>query len=216
MKNLLYKELRLAIHPVALFMPLLGAMLLIPEYPYFIAFMYVFITIPIIFTVGKENKDVYFSVLLPVRKRDIVKARVITVIALELLQIIIAVPFAMLNNQLYPYGNAMLMDANLALFGFVFIMYAVFNLIFFTQFYKTAYKISWPIALSGIFSVAFAVLIEFLVLKYPDLKHLLDTIDQEMLVRQIPILAAGIIIYALSAVVTYKKSAQRFEKLDVQ
>ena len=68
MKNLLYKEFRLSVQPPAYFLVLLAGLLLIPQYPYFIAFMYVFITIPIIFTVCKEHKDIYFTVLLPVRK----------------------------------------------------------------------------------------------------------------------------------------------------
>ncbi len=65
-------------------MPLLGVLLLIPDYPYFIAVMYAFISIPVTFVVCKDQKDIYFSVLLPVRKKDVVKARFVSVVAIEL------------------------------------------------------------------------------------------------------------------------------------
>lgn len=215
MKNLLYKELKLAINPVAFIMPLLCALLLIRDYLYLIAFMYTFITIPIIFTVCKEQKDIYFTALLPVRKKDAVKARFISVIAIELLQIIVAVPFAIINNKLYPEGNMFLMDANTALFGLVFIMYAIFNTIFLTGFYKTAYKIAFPLTLSIAVTLVYSVIIEFLIQSLPSLKSSLDTLDKGMFLRQTSVLFVGIIIYILSAIISYKKSADNFEKIDV-
>lgn len=44
---------------------------------------------------------------------------------------------------------------------------------------------------------------------------MLDSIDFARQIRQLPILAAGIIIYFLGWLVTYKISAKRFEKVDL-
>lgn len=215
MKNLLYKEFKLAINLIAYFMPALGALLLIPNYLYFLPFMYAFITIPIIFSVCKEQKDIYFSVLLPVRKKDIVKARIISVIAIELLQIIIAVPFAIISSKLHPLGNSWLIDANMALFGLVFVMFAIFNSIFLPRFYKTAYKLAFPLILSLAATFLYVVIAEILVQSVPILKTYLDTLGNDMFFVQLFILIVGTLIYVLSALLTYKKSSSNFEKIDV-
>lgn len=213
MKNLLFKELKLSIHPVVYFMPFLVVLLLIPEYPYFIAFMYVFITIPIIFTVCKEHKDIYFAVLLPVRKRDIVKARFMAVIAIELMQLLIAVPFAIINKVLYPQGNSVMLDVSMALFGFVFIIYAIFNAIFLPGFYKTANKMVLPVTLAVAAAFVFGVLVEFAVQAVPFFKLHFDTVG--MLLGQAAILVLGIGIYIVSNHLAYGKAAGYFDKIDV-
>ncbi len=213
MKKLLYKEFRLSVQPQAYFLILLGALLLIPEYPYFIAFMYVFITIPIIFVVCKEYKDIYFTALLPVRKRDIVKARFMSIIAIELAQILFAVPFAFINKALYPQGNPAMLDVNLALFGFVFIIYAIFNLIFLPGVYKRANKTFLPTALGVIAAILFGALVECLLWFVPAFKLFFDT--PGVLNGQILTLTAGIILYAAANLLAYRKAAAYFEKTDV-
>ena len=215
MKNLLNKEFRLAVHPAAYLMPLLMALLLIPEYPYFISFMYAFISIPIIFSVCKEYKDIAFTVMLPVRKKDIVKSRVITVLVIEMIHMVLAVPFILLNNYLYPQGNAMLMDANAALLGVAFMIYAVFNVIFLPGFYRTGYKIGLPMVFSLAASLVLAVAAEFIVAAVPVLKRVFDTIDPSMMVPQIIVLLAGIAVYIVTAIVSARRAAVHFEKIDV-
>lgn len=48
-------------------------MLLIPGYPYFVAFIYTCLSVFFIFLQGRENRDILFTVSPPVSKRDIVK-----------------------------------------------------------------------------------------------------------------------------------------------
>ncbi|MDO9120569.1 MAG: ABC-2 transporter permease, partial [Anaerolineaceae bacterium] len=91
MNNLLNKELRLVIHPLYYLTALFGALILIPNWVYFVALMYVlFIAFPNIFMNAKAQNDTGFSVLMPVRKRDVVKARVISMSILEILQVLVA------------------------------------------------------------------------------------------------------------------------------
>lgn len=215
MRNLLYKEFRLVINPLFFFTLLFSALLLIPQWVYFVVMLYLlFIAVPNIFTNAKAVNDIGFTVMLPIRKRDVVKARVLSITALELLQIASGAVFAALNMALYPNGNFMI-DANIAYLGCVFVMYGIFNAIFFPMFYRSAYKIGWPILLALTAAMLFAAVIETLVLSMPAAAHILDGISSEALLRQLPVMAAGIVLFALLTVLAYKKSAKNFERVDL-
>ncbi|MEG2624491.1 MAG: ABC-2 transporter permease, partial [Clostridia bacterium] len=94
MKNLFYKECRLAAHPTSILFLLLSAMLLIPNYPYLVVFFYTSLAIFFVCLAGRENHDIFYTLSLPVAKRDIVRARFAFSVVLQLAQILIAVPFA--------------------------------------------------------------------------------------------------------------------------
>ncbi len=215
MKNLLYKELRLAVHPAFYLILLAGVLLLIPHWPYLIAMMYLFfIVVPNLFQLSKASNDIGFTVMLPVRKRDIVKARLCTIMLLECLQVVTAVPFALLNSRLYPAGNDMI-DANIAFFALTLMMYGLFNGVYFPMFYKTGYKVGAPILAATCVAVLFAAVAETLVQVLPGAAYVLDGISAEALVRQIPVLALGIAIFALLNWLGYRGAAKRFENVDL-
>ena len=215
MKNLLYKELMLVVHPLFYLVPLTGALLLIPQWPYFVAMMYFFfITVPNVFQTARTANDIGFTVMLPVRKRDVVKARLYTVVFLEQVQIAVAAPFAALNNALYPEGN-FLLDAGIAFFGLTFAMYGLFNLVFLPMFYKTAYKLGVPIIAAICACVLFAGAAETIALIVPGAAAVLDGIGPQALARQLPVLAAGIALFALLSWLAYRVSARRFERVDL-
>ena len=58
MNRLLQKELRLAMHPASVGFLLLSALLLIPNYPYYVTFFYTSLGVFFICLGGRENKDV--------------------------------------------------------------------------------------------------------------------------------------------------------------
>ncbi len=213
MKELLYKEFKLAVNPAFYILLLLPVLILIPSWIYFIAMSYLFfIVIPNVFLMANSNNDTFFSVLMPVKKSDLVKSKLMSVIILEILNIAIAVPFAIINFILYK--NNFFMDPNIAFFGFVLIMYAIFNLTFIPGYYKTGYKIAFPIIKAIIFAVLFAFLIETTRFVFPDMRTLFDTRNGSI-IWQLLILVAGIIIFVLSNIAAFKISAKRFEKLDL-
>jgi ABC-2 type transport system permease protein len=212
MKNLLYKEFNLAIHPAFLLMLLFGVLLLIPQWPFLIALMYLFfIAIPNIFTFCKVQNDVLFSVLLPIRKKDVVMARMMSIVLLELLQILVAAVFAVLHMKLYGPGN-FLLDPNYAFFGLALVMYAVFNVFFFPMFYKTTYKIAIPVVAATIAAVLFAITAELAVQAVPFLK-MLNGMDHTGV--QLLTLVGGIIVFVLLNISAYAISAKRFEHVDL-
>lgn len=215
MKDLLYKEFKLSIHPAMFFFLLFGLFLLIPSWPYFIAFGYIFIAFLNIFHMCRANQDVFFTVSLPVRKRDAVRARVYAVAAIELLQIAVAIPFAILSRMIYTNGNMAGMNPNFAFFGFVFAMYAVFNVIFLPRFYQTAYKIGGSMILAVLAVTAYISAVECAVHLVPFLKVFLDSPGASHLLSQSIVLVAGIGVFALATAFACKRSAKNFEKVDL-
>ena len=118
MKTLLYKQLRLVCHPMTPVFCLFGAMLLIPNYPYSVIFFYVTLGLFFTFLNMREQKDIYFSALLPIRKRDTVRAAVVFAVLVEMLSMVITALFCLLSAKLQPgKDNAVGMDANLMLLG---------------------------------------------------------------------------------------------------
>ena len=87
MKALLYKEFKLAMHPICyIFIIAFPFMILIPSYPLAVGFIYVLSCYPILFlgaNKGQQSNDLLFSTLLPVRKKDIVLARIFTVLFMQ-------------------------------------------------------------------------------------------------------------------------------------
>ncbi len=211
MKNLLFKEFRLARHETMYFFPLFALMLLIPSYPYYVAFIYTCLEIFFIFQFGIINKDVLYTVTLPVRKRDAVKARCYMIAIIQVFQILFAVPFAILRARINPLPNDVGIEANVAFFGLVFVMYAVFNILFIPLFYKTAYKTGRALLFGGSGMFLYIVLAEIAVRVFPAL----DTVDAASQLRQIPVLLGGMLVYAVAMMLAYRIAAKRFEAVDL-
>ena len=103
--------------------------------------MYFFwITIPNIFGQFKTQNDLIFTTTMPVTKKDMVKARVIVIVILELLHIVVAMIFGLFTIHLYPNMIYYFFAPHMGFWGLCFVMLAIFNIIFIPMYYKTAYK----------------------------------------------------------------------------
>ena len=213
MKDLLYKEFRLARHETMFFFPLFAFMLLIPSYPYYVAFIYTGLEVFFIFQNGLVNKDTLFTVMLPVRKRDVVKARCMMIVLIQLFQIAFAVPFAILRaGMTASVGlNGAGLEANVALFGCAFLMYALFNALLLPIFYQDAHSAGKGLLIGGSAVMLFIAAVEATSFLMPGI----DTIESAVQLRQIPFLALSMAVYAVGMVLTYKRSAKLFEKVDL-
>ena len=129
MFKLLYKELRLAAHPNLFIFTLLGAVVIVPAYPYGMVFIFGCLGPFITFMYGRETNDIYYTALLPLKKKDTVKAKCLMMVAAQIGQLLISLPFAFLRAGLLP-GNPAGIEANVAYYGFGFMVYTVFNVIF--------------------------------------------------------------------------------------
>ena len=213
MLNLLYKEFRLCAHPTLYVFMLLGCLIIIPSYPYGVVFLFGCLAPFITFYNARENQDAFYTALLPVRKKDIVKSKCMLVVIAELGQLIFSLPFAYLRTLILPDGNPVGIEANLAYYGFGLAVYAVFNLFFFTEFYKTAYKIGRAFLYGIIPAMIIMVIME--VLTYIPATRWLDSMTPDMLMKQAPVLVVGAIIYIVFTFLAYRIASKRFERVDL-
>ena len=149
MKNLLLKELKLANLVLPVVMGSLCLLMLIPTYPLYVGLMYMCLAVFFTIMHFREANDVYFSMLLPIRKRDTVRARVLLCCLFEIAQLVVAIPVAVLRNVFYE-SNPAGIEANPALFGSALIMFTLFNFLLLTMHYKTAHNIGAPFIVAGV------------------------------------------------------------------
>lgn len=215
MKNLLVKEFKLALHPVNIIFIPLSAMVLIPNYPYYVIFFYTCLGIFFICQFGRENNDVYYTITLPVKKSDVVGARIIFACVLELIQIFVTAAFAVLRSLLPFSENAAGMEANTAFFGMSFLMIGLFNLVFFSEYYKDVTKVGWPFLKGSIVVFLYIAVSETLCHIVPLFKQCLDTPEPQFISVKAVLLISGIIIWSVLSFVTYRICVPRFEKQDI-
>lgn len=213
MSELLYKELRLAAHPSLYIFMCMGALLLIPAYPYGVVFFFGCLGLFQSFMFDRETRDVFYTALLPRPKRDVVKGKLLLAVFAQLVQLIFSLPFAFLRTLYLPDGNPVGMEPNAAWYGFGLMVYGIFNLVFFTQFYKTAYKAGTSFLIALIPTTLGIIAIEASV-HFPGMRWL-DGMDGASLLRQLPILLAGIVVYAAANALAYRIGARRFERVDL-
>ena len=225
MKALLYKEFKLAMHPICyLFIALFPFMILIPGYPLAIGFIYVLSCYPILFlgaNKGQQSNDLLFSTLLPVRKKDIVLARIITVIFMQ-------VAFMAIMSLLYPIaynftGNIVdeetgkvLQNAGFSLNSYVLVLaialvgYAFADLIFFPIYYKHGKSI---VASTLLTILGFVVYIGVTTIALPYIIGV-EVCNSIPLWIQFVALAGAIVLSALIHFLVYRISAKLLERVD--
>ena len=226
MKALIYKELKLAMHPICyVFIVLFPFMILIPSYPLGIGFIYVLTCYPILFlgaNKGQQSNDLLYSTLLPVRKKDIVMARILTVIFMQ-------IAFILVMTALYPVAriinNAIAQSAEkpseymipgLGLNSYVLLLaialvgYAIADIIFFPIYYKHGKSI----VMSTLFTIlGFIVYIIVFTIGLPYIPGL-GILNNLHIGIQFAILGLALLISFGLHVVVYHVSAKRLEKVD--
>lgn len=214
MKALLFKQFQLVCHPMTLLFTLFGVMLLIPSYPYTVVFFYVTLGLFFAFMKGREQRDRDFTAVLPVRKRDTVRSAVWFSVIIQLLSLVLTVPFAVLSAHINPQGgNIVGLDANVALFAAGFVVYGIFNFAFFPALYRTGDQVGVSFVKSSIALAVTVAVLEALP-HFPGLLWLNETTAAANL-RQLPLLAVGA---ALGAVLTFagcRIAEKRYEKVDL-
>lgn len=212
---LLKKEWKLVMMPVPLFFLLLSALVLVPNYPYYVTFFYTTLGIFLMLQSARENRDLYYMALLPITKQEMVKARFSLVLSVEALQVLVCIPFMLLRASYGHLKNAVGIEANVAFLGLSLVLLGVFNRIFFPMHYKNAYDLGKPFLLSSL-ALFFGVLIlETLQHILPYLRDVCDSYEASDQLRQLPVLLGGLLLFALFTARSYRLSVARFEKADL-
>ncbi len=213
------KEWKLSMSPVPLLFLALSGLLLIPNYPYYVTFFYNSLGIFMFFQSCRENRDVQYMSLLPITKREMVFARGKTVMLLEALQAAACIPFMMIRAQYGTVQNAVGIEANVSFLGAAFVLMSVFNAIFLPMHYKNGYDLGKPFLIGSI--AEFLVIVVFetaehvLLALVPQSTNLLESYALRDQLFQLPVLAAGVLIWWGVSRRSISRAADRFEKVDL-
>lgn len=233
MKALIYKEFKLAMHPICyLFVALFPLMILIPSYPIAIGFIYVLASYPILFlgaNKGQQSNDLLYSVLLPVRKKDIVLARIITVVTMQLASILIMsalYPAALAINTAIaqsveaqkaageavksPSIPGLGLNSYVLIIAIAIIGYSLADLIFLPIYYKKGKWIVMPTLLTILTFITYLGITTIALPYIPGLE-ILNNLNIGI---QFIALAVAILISVLVHILVYKISSSRLEKVD--
>lgn len=212
MKNLLNKELRLALHPTCFLFLFLSALLLIPNYPFYVTFFYTGLAIFFTCLSGRENMDIMYTALLPVRKTDIVKSRMLVAVLLECIQLLLAMLFGWLRRGV---PNLAGLDANLALLGLSLVLLGIFNITFFPSYYKAPEKVGKSFVFSSTAVFVYILLAEACTFVLPFFHDQLDTPDPAFLPEKLLVLAVGVVAFLALTFLAYTLSKRNFEPKDL-
>lgn len=217
MNNLLMKELKLGVNPFFYILPFLtGALMLIPAWLYFLVILYFcFITVPNMLGGYKSQNDLMFTSILPVTKKDMVKAKVSFIVILELLHVVVAIIFGMISVRLYPDLTYYFFSPTFGFWGLCLIMLAIFNIILIPMYYKTAYKYGAATVASTVAAILFAGGAEWLGIQNSYVFDLFKGSGAESLSVQLFILLIGIAIFAACTFIAYHIAHRRFEKVEM-
>ncbi len=215
MRQLLKKEFTLSVHPTSYLFLALSAMVLIPNYPLLIISFYTSLAVFFMCLSGRENHDYNFVMMLPVQRKEVVGARILTTVILEASQLLLMIPFAYLRSILGMGPNLAGMDANISLFGLSLILLGVFNLCFFTRYFSNVLKVGNAFGIASVAVTLFILISETLV-HIPGLfKDVLDTPDFQYLGAKLLLLAIGAAVYAIMTALAYRISVKKFAALDL-
>ena len=225
MKALLYKEFKLAMHPICyIFIAFFPLMILIPQYPLFVGFIYVLSCYPILFlgaNKGQQSNDLLFSTLLPVRKKDIVLARIFTVIFMQVAFMLVMsclFPLAYFINQgiiddktgLPVEGIGFGLTSYVLVLAIALVGYAIADLIFFPIYYKHGKSIVMSTLLT---ILGFIVYLTFFTIALPYIIGI-EKANSIPLWIQFIALGGAIVLSALIHVLVYKVGSKELERVD--
>lgn len=215
MAKLLKKELTLFTHPTSWMFLAFGAMMLIPSYPMYIPLFWATLGLFYACLSARENNDLYYTLLLPVRKRDAVRARGLYFALMELLQILACVPFAILRHALKIGPNNAGMDVNLALFGLGLLLMGLFNVLFLPRLYKNPAAVGKPFLIATIWVFLYILAAEVCCFAVPFFRDVLDTPDPQHLGAKLAVLLCGAAAFVLLTLLGVRKAEKIFEKVDL-
>lgn len=214
---LLYKEYRLATPTITWFFLLFGIMTLLPGYPILMGPFFICFGIFQAFQYAREADDILYSVLLPIRKREVVTSKYLAVLGVQTMALFIIIAMTALRMSVLStvsvYRRNVLMPANLTFVAFVFLMYAAFNVLFVGGYFRTAYNLGRPF-------LAFIVAALLIVATGETLHHIpglafLDALHGPGLISQAVLLILCLMTYAGMTLLSLKRSWSRFERLDI-
>ena len=214
-KNLIYKELKLSVQPWMYVFLAAAFMLLFPAWVFVVPMAFIFLVFMFIIRSDKANQDLAFVPILPIPKKDAVTARTATLVIVELAALVVAIPVAVARFFIYHEDNTAGMNVNLAFFGFLLLMYTVFNAVYLYGAYQRPYRMLWPILGGSILAVFTGVMLTSAVVYVPTRAMLFNDRGLGNIGGQLIVFFFGAILYAVTTYAAYRKAVTDIAKLDL-
>ena len=223
MKNLLYKEFKLSIHPLTYFFVGLMAMAaLAPSFPSFVPLLYFGASYTFLF-IGMNKttttNDLLYTCMLPIKREHVVKARVFSTTFLQLYDMVLVFAFFAVNKFIFQ-ANAdpkdlgiisLNLDQGFVLLGVYLICLSVYDLIYMPWFYKNGKSIIANMLVAVLTVMVMGGILT--IIPYIFFKDILS-IKGGNIILQLGFLLASIGIWIGSKVLVIKKSTKNLLKLD--
>ena len=223
MKHLLYKEFKLSVPLLSYLLIILLAMsALSPAFPSFVPLLYMGATYTFLF-IGMNKttttNDLYYTCTLPIRREDVVKARVGTLTVIQFIEIVLVFGFMSISTFIFDVaaGKSMQVSLNMrqpvALLAVYLISYSVYDIIYLPWFYKNGKSIianmlvgilSTSIVAAGLTIGLFLLAPEALTVGHPNANYIL----------QFGLLLGALAIFIGAKVLVIKLSTKNLKKLD--
>lgn len=217
MIKLLRKEMRLAASPLSYIFIVFGLMTFLPGYPILVGSFFVCLGMFQSFQASREANDITYTALLPVAKRDVVRAKYAFCILIELLFFALTATVTLLRmtalSEVAAYQHNALMNANLVYLCFVLLILGLFNAVFVGGFFKTAYKFGKPFVLF-IIAAFLTVGVGETLFHIPGLSSL-NAFGFAHIGLQAGIFTVGAILYVLLTIASMKWAIKNFERIDL-
>ena len=216
MTQLVNKEFRLAASPLSFGFLAFSLAVLMPGYPILVGPLFVCLGIFYSFQNAREVNDSLYSVLLPVDRADVVRAKYRFVCRLQLISfgimLLLTVARMTLLREVPVYAGNVMMPANPVFLAWTLLMFAAFLRLFVNGFYKSAYGLARPfvgfvvaaIGMMGVGEVLFHI---------PGLEFLGDRGTGPLLLQCL-ILLTTVFVYIFTLKDSIRRSVERFEALD--
>ena len=220
MKNLLYKEFKLNVTPICyVFVILTPLFTLIPNYPGCIAYLYFNVIVQMLFlgpNIGISNNDMMYSLLLPTKKRDIIKGKLLTLICFELATVVLGTICGYIAKYVYPTPSEYLgLTVGPLFVGVILFSMSIFNLIFIGWYFKDGKSFTLPFLVSYF---TYVIIVLMLSLFIPLILYLGDNVLFTKIFNNVWIDIGGLVIGILSFiginVLTNNIAGKAFEKVD--
>ena len=217
MKNLMRKEILLSASPISFVFLLFSVMAMIPGYPILVGAFFICFGIFQSFQSACANNDILYTVLLPVKKTDVVKAKYGFTLLIQMLSFTITVILTFFRMTVLadaaPYTQNAMMNANPFFLAGNLLVFALFNGLFLGGFFKTADRYGKPFLLFSI--AAFLLITAAETLHHiPGLEFLNDTAAAGNGAMWL-LFAIALIIYIGTSVLSCRASMKRFEAVDI-
>jgi len=217
MTSLLNKEFRLAASPLSWIFLVAAGMTLLPGYPILMSAFFVCFGVFHSFQNAREANDVLYTVLLPIRKQDFVRAKFAFTCCIQILGFVLMAALTALRMTALagakPYVSNALMNATPLFLAFALLIFTAFNVFFLGGFFRTAYKLGIPFLFFGIAALVLIFVGEALHF-VPGLEFF-NAPGGERPGLQLGILLAAAAVYALATWGSCRASMARFEKIDL-